>query len=656
MKSLVTQQKAKEPVQKQESPVVEDQTPVRKPPAFGLQASQLKENEAAPLQKQDAAAAPPAAEEKAARPKISGDFAYGDDEFKAALKYISQLWGLTSEAPVEVESKDAKKVGDSPGQDPDGTPAWVKQVTTRLVNTQPDAPGLDGYTKYKGSAASGQDVWNEDSTLAQRLVAAYYKDWYLKQAAGDKSDSHMPGHVPSNVEEMMDRVGSSKTNKRAQLIGETPGAYYGWCGPGSQFPIALGLLRKGYRFKTGSGPTMPKNRKPQQIPQLPKKDPEPYKGYNKRAEELAQMQEKANADAVRMNKFEIANAMRLEVAKQGAYFLSTWAKGKQKNDPTDQKEKGAARVVGGKAAHTAKLETGDHISIVLGGSPVSGHVATVIKEEPVASTKEGGHEPGDVISKIYYISGNSKGSAVRVEVVERELPPSSYDWGAVAGKGNKFTDLKQAETVAMNKANKAVGGGNIQAALMQKLLSKPDLRKQATALAKGAGFTQYIPANWARKDIILPFFQLAGMNPDKYIESLTNPHMAEAEEAREKKDAYKAEMAKEGIPVDHNDPNFSKLNTDKRTDGKSIGKIKPVEKSHGWVVSIVKSSLLDAHAIDGEVSAAIAGSEDKGLDAETKITDQVLAKYGLEKVPADWMAYFNEGLNYWEPEGGHSNK
>lgn len=655
MKSpLISPQKAKEPVQKKESPVVEDQTPVRKPPAFGLQASQLKENEAAPLQKQDAAQQP-ATEVKADRPQLSADFAYGDAEFNSGLKYITQLWGLTEAAPAE-NAKEAKTVGDSPGQDPDGTPTWVKQVTTRLVNTQPDAPGLDGYTKYKGSAASGQDVWNEDSTLAQRLVAAYYRDWYHQQATLDEGQSNMPMEVPSNIAELFQRVGSSKTNKRAQIIGETPGAYYGWCGPGSQFPIALGLLKKGFRFKTGSAPVAPKKRKPQQIPQLPKKDPEPYKGYNKRADELVAMQEKANADAERMDKFEIANAVRLEVAKQGAYFLATWANGKQKNNPQDKAEKGSARAIGGKTAHTAPLEAGDHISIVLGGSPVSGHVATVIKEEPVPPAKETGYEPGDTISKIYYVSGNSKGSAVRVEVVERELPPSSYDWGAVAGKGNKFSDLKQAETVAMTKANKAVGGGNIQAVLMQKLLSNNQLRKEATKLAKGQGFTQYIPANWARKDIILPFFQLAGMDSTKYLESLSNPHMAEAEEARKAKEDYKEEMAKQGIPVDHNDPNFGKLNADKRSDGKPVGKIKPIEKSHGWVVSIVKSSLLDANRIDSEIGMAIAGSEDQGLEAETKITDEVLSKYGLEKVPADWMAIYQEGLNYWEPEGGFSNR
>jgi hypothetical protein len=634
--SLIAPAKSPDTAQRLDAADAAPQGKTMKPPAFGLEATQLKPDPVTEAQ--------PAAQ--AARPQLSADFAYNDDEFKAGLQYIGQKWSLTTAAPIEDE-KDKKKVGDSPGQDPDGTPTWVKQVTTRLVNTQPNAPGLDGYKNYKGAG----ETWNEDSTLAQQLVAAYYRDWYHHQATIDEGESNMPMEVPSNVDELMGRVGSSKTNKRAQILGETPGAYYGWCGPASQFAISLGLLKKGYRFKTGAPPLQPIKHKPLVIPQLPQKDPEPFPGYNKNAASNAAKQEEMNAKAERMNQFEIANAVRMEVGKQGAYFLSKWATQKQKDHPADVKDKGHARTIGGKVAHTAPLEPGDHISIVLGGSPVSGHVATVIKEEAIPSSKEGGHEPGDVISKIYYVSGNSKGSAVRVEVVNREMPPAGYDWLAYAGKGNKFSDLRQGEKVAMDKANKATGG-NIQGQLMNKLFSTNELRKAAMKQAKGAGFFQYIPANWSNSAIILPFFEIAGMDSSKYLESLNNPAMAEANAARAKKDEYKAEMAAEGIPVDHQDPNFSTLNKDARPDGKAIGKVKPLENDHGWVVSIVKSSLLDANRIDGEISSAIAGSEDKGLEGETKLTAEVLAKYGLEKVPADWMAMYQEGLSYWETEGG----
>ncbi len=617
-----------------------------KAPAFSLEASSANPQ----------AAQQPA---EAERPQLSDDFSYNDPEFNKGLAYFTKKWSLTAVEPTE-DGKDAKKIGDSAGQDPDGTPIWVKQVTRRLIDTPPNAPGLDGVNVYKGQG----ETWNEDHTLAQKLVAAYYRDWYIHAATVDEGETNMAMDVPSNIDELMQRVGSSKNNKRAQIIGETPGAYYGWCGPASQFAISLGLLKKGFRFKTGKGPTMPTKRVPAVIPQLTKKDPEPYKGYNKRADELAEMQEKSIANSEKMKKFDIADAVRLEVAKQGAFFLANWATKSQKpeqsatpaagpgygkNKPAPQK--GKARTVTGKTAHTAPLESGDHISIITGSSPLSGHVATVIKEETVAPVKPTGYEPGDTISRIYYISGNSKGSAVRVEVVQRELPPESYSWDAVAGKGNKFSDLKQAEKLAMDKANKSVGG-NIQGALMVKLFSKPDMRKEATKLAKGGGFMQYIPANWSKKEIILPFFTLAGMDPAKYLESLTNPEMAKVEEARAAKDDYKAEQATAGIPVDHQDPNFGSLNKQTRPDGKEIGKIKPLDKDHGWVVSIVKSSLLDANRIESEINMAVSGNEDQGLDAETKLTTEVLDKYGLEKVPAEWMSMYQEGLNYWETEGG----
>ncbi|HYO99541.1 MAG TPA: DUF4157 domain-containing protein [Pyrinomonadaceae bacterium] len=602
---------------------------------------------------------------------LTPKFQFRNAKLQQAYEYVQTKYKLGVEAPAAAveESKDKKAApqqqGDSLSKDPDDVPQWVRKLVQALIETGPNAPGLDPYKHHVPAGPYAGVTWTEDSTLAQHVVEAFYYGWHARLvrsqttpgAATTATAADAQAGVPANVGELFAHVGASKTNKRAQIIGETPQAIYGWCGPASQFSLAISLMRRGFRFKTGRPPLEPKKRKPPQIPQLPDKDPEPYRGYNKRAAELRQMQEEQNVKNDQFNEWVEADAVRMEIIKQGAYFLDTWSKA-QLNKFGVKKDKSLPdRIVGGAAAHTAPLEPGDYLTVIMANSPLSGHVATVIKEERYESDKPGGFEPGDAIGKIYFVSGNVRNSAVRVEVVERELPLPTYDWGETSKIGNRYTDLKQAEKDAMAKLNRAAGTGNLQQQLLSKLSTNKEMRAKAVKQAP-SGFILFIQNNWGQPGKILPFFAIAGMNPAGYLDALNRPERAALEKATEKKVEYKEKYREKGIPVDHHDPSYHTMNRDAkspRADGKPVGKLKPLDPNHAWVVSIVKSSLLDAKRIEADIAQASAtqASADASPDAQAEDPGlKVLDKQGLEKLTPEWQELFEKAMNYWEPRGG----
>jgi len=600
---------------------------------------------------------------------LTPKFQFRNAKLQQAYEYVQTKYKLGVEAPAAAADagKDKKPAqqqqGDSLSKDPDDVPQWVMKLVQALIETGPNAPGLNAYQHHVPKGAYAGVTWTEDSTLAQRVVEAFYHGWHARlvrsQAAAGATPTSADAQagVPANVAELFAHVGTSKTNKRAQIIGETPQAIYGWCGPASQFSLAISLMRRGFRFKTGKPPLEPQKRKPRQVPQMPDKEPQPYPGYNKRAAELRVEQEKRNAEAAEYNVFAEADAVRLEIIKQGAYFLATWSKA-QLNKFGVKKDKSLPdRIVGGAAAHTAPLEPGDYLTVIMANSPLSGHVATVIKEERYKTDKPGGFEPGDAIGRIYFVSGNVRNSAVRVEVVERELPLPTYDWGETSKIGNRYTDLKQAEKDAMATLNRAAGTGNLQQQLLTKLSTNKEMRAKAVKQAP-SGFILYIQNNWGQKDKILPFFAIAGMNPASYLDALNRPERAALEKATEKKVEYKEKYREKGIPVDHHDPSYQTMNRDAkspRADGKPVGKLKPLNPNHAWVVSVVKSSLLDARRIEAEVAQAGATQASADADPDAKAEDpgmKVLDKQGLEKLSPEWQAMFDKALLYWEPRGG----
>ncbi|HJR08369.1 MAG TPA: DUF4157 domain-containing protein, partial [Pyrinomonadaceae bacterium] len=235
-------------------------------------------------------------------------FKFKNATLQQAYEYVQTKYKLGVEAPpaaAVTDSKDKKPAqpqqGDSLSKDPDDVPQWVVKLVQALIETGPNAPGLNAYQHNVPGAHSGPS-WTEDSTLAQRVVEAFYYGWHARlvtsqsAATGAATPTDAQAGVPANVAELFAHVGASKTNKRAQIIGETPQAIYGWCGPASQFSLAISLMRQGFRFKTGKPPLEPTKRKPPKIPQMPDKEPQPYPGYNKRAAELRVEQEKKNAE------------------------------------------------------------------------------------------------------------------------------------------------------------------------------------------------------------------------------------------------------------------------------------------------------------------------------------------------------------------------
>ena len=619
---------------------------------------------APPMLARDSGPAPMSADRRAAifDGKVKSEADYGKFEsspifkfsnatLQEAFDYVSTKYHLDAKLPITADSKPAG--GDSLGKDPDDVPPWVGKLTQQLVDTLPNAqgPGPDPFNKVKAGDPKAAH-WDEDSTLAQCVLDAFYHGWAEKHrdsAQGGAAGAELPG----NVEELFRRIGSSKTNKRAQLLGESPQAIYGWCGPASQYAVVISLMRKGLRFKTGKPPEEPKKLSTHGLKLVEEKD-KMSKEQNQRVREALARIEKAN-------KWLAAWAVLLEIGKQGAYFLATWPNGQGGSTSKGAKQKGdakqPARIVGGKEARTALLLPGDYLTIVTAVSPLSGHVATVIREESeIAPADWAKAEAGDVLSRIYMVSGNARNSAVRVEVVKREMPPPDYDWGALSAIGNRFTELRQVETDKMAELNKGSGGGNLQQKLLTRLNSDPTKFKAAVR-AVPSGWIPFVLGNWGSQAKILELMDIAGMQADMqaYKDSFNSAAFKDVQTARAAKEAYKDKYAQQGIPVDNRDPNYGAMNrsanaASPRKDGKPVGKVKPLDPSNAWVVTVVRSSQLDANRIDTELKQ-IASTAGGPTDSEQE-QQKLLNQYGLEKIPAEWMAKFREGLEFWEPRGG----
>lgn len=581
-------------------------------------------------------------------------FSFNDARLNAAYLEVREKFGLTDAALEETPADKKPMPGDAPGKDPDDVPGWVQQLTQKLTMTYPNAPGLDGYKHNVTPEANAPGrIWNEDCTMAQRILEAFYHGWYKQQRAKSAKPESTPEHLTGNVAELFGDVGSSKHNKRAQAIGETPSAIYGWCGPASQFALSISLLRKGFRFKTAKGPKMPVVHKVPNIP-IPKEvDKEPYPGYNKNRANMIQLKADWEVKTAARNEFEIANAVRLEIAEQGAHFLANWStagygkSGAKKGQVVDKEL--AKRQVGDKNAYTDELRQGDYISMIMKNSPISGHIATVIREERIApKDAAAGYQPGEAISKIYMVSGNSKNSSVRVEVVTREMPYPEYDWGTFAGAGNGYTNRKQ----AVKDAEKAAAGpgsgkGQLMATLYGKIKANKALKDKVVKMfPQGYMTSAGIEGSWYKPEMRKLLVE-AGFSKEEleaYDKSLNPEAIAKIDTAIQERDAYKEKWAKESqIAVERNEKIDPKYGPQKQA--------APLDPSHAWIVNIVRSSDLDANRIDNEITAAMLDDRE-GTSDVGKMKSDILAKYGLEALPAGYDALFNQAMAYWEPRGG----
>lgn len=256
-----------------------------------------------------------------------------------------------------------------------------------------------------------------------------------------------------------------------------------------------------------------------------------------------------------------------EITRQLARF-STWAK------DTDH-------LVGGQQAWTAPVEPGDIISVVNGGSqgPLSGHVATVVKEQG---------------SSIVYVSGNAAGvhafeGSVRIEEVTRETPPPDYDWLTVGGRGNKYVELGQTAR-RENKAADAVGEeidakiAFIFANLTADLVGITDLNVLLQTLLAS-------PNDFGAKAALI-----GNIREVLELQAKASGHRAAANAASAKRTAMENDNT--GLPVNRQDRRFAQ----------NPGKFAPVAPTSSWVVSIVKAS--------GLTRAAMLGNKQVGLEPD----------------------------------------
>lgn len=580
-------------------------------------------------------------------------FRFKDAGLQSVYEEVRGKFGLSDDALVETNTKPV--AGDAPGKDPDDIPGWVQQLTKKLTDAYPNAPGLDPYKHNVTPAANAAGrIWDEDCTMAQKVIEAFYHGWYQQKRKGEKGSKESPAEVTGNVAELFGDVGSSKQNKRAQAIGETPQAIYGWCGPASAFALAISLMRKGYRFKTTKGPVMPGKVVEPKI-EVPKEvEKEPFPGYNKNRERILKMVEDNKIKAEQKKVFEVANAIRLEIANQGAHFLANWSTagyGKEKKNKGQVVDKELAkRQVGGKDAYTTELRQGDYISMIMKNSPLSGHVATVIREEKLAPKDATlGYQPGEAMSKIYMVSGNSKYSSVRVEVVTREMPYEGYDWDKFAKAGNGLTNKKQAVKNAEAEASGGKGGekNRLFSLLVAKIRGNKTLEGKVKKMypqgyMTGAG----IQGNWYKPEVrsLMVEAGFSQADLDAYDASVSPDKIKKIEAAQDEVNAYKDKWAKdEQIAVERNEKIDPKYGKQKQAT--------PEMEGHAWIVNVVRSSDLDANRIQDEVETAT--SPDKlGDQDKATVEAELLAKYGLERMPAGYDALFQQGMDYWEPRGG----
>ena len=591
-------------------------------------------------------------------------FEFLNKDLDYALRYLRRLWapevfviGIPAEGVV----------ADSNGKPIQEHPDWVEEFTIRLMGQQPlSAPG--DYQPEKHPKLPPR--WSEFSRIAQRLIEAYLRAWDKKINAR--------ATVDENLGQLYANVGGSVTNDRAELFGGVKG-WGNWCGPASQNAVALGLMRAGYRFKMQGQPGTkpPVEGNPDSNGMILPRKPKP--GDYKNEQTMLAYQK------------EIAVAFEREVRAQGAFFLTNWAK--EKDVPKNKPKYYSKRNISGKDAATEKLFPGDFIYIVNGnqGSPLSGHVATVIREEPFKDVTLGEnikYESGKELSRLYWISGNSKGvmpfeGAIRPELVIREMPHKDYHYFETAGWGNEFDKRKTKETNIERESDRKYAvrldvefQGKIVSATKAKRLKDPNAAREIGDVLQHKAEGQFFAMYKYQREKMAPVFAHFGASFTKYAEILDEREKdisPRLEAAKKETEAYVQERIAANQPFttkQEYDPNFEEKN--KRDRGKEkTGRYKPLIKDHSWVVSIVRASQMETGKLDKEVAEEISISDaanpskfspDDVSDARfqevllatkrrAQVKRDVLERYGLVPMPGDIEQLYPGATAYWDRRG-----
>lgn len=548
---------------------------------------------------------------------IQSTFANGTLE--RAKQYLDAHWA----GGIDV-GKASGGGGDTKGKHID-MPSWVYDYQNKLAAQKPRDYVAKSWEK--GTNPS----WNADSFLAQRVLEAFLRAWHKKELPAEKA-------VASNVEELYKRAGVSEQafgNAQAQLLGDPN--VYGWCGPATYNAVVLGLMKHGLRFATGKEPvtaaTIERESKPQALFIR-----NSIKWKNKAISD-AELDEKYKAELAKM-------AFMREVNSQAQFFIATNTK------KVSGWLKGDRFVSGADAYAKYELKPGDVITqALMNGSPVSGHVLTVIKEERVPDFKG---EPGTAVSTIYGISGNAGsigGGSVKIEKFTREMPPATLasDLNAMSSLGNRMT-------VAVDERKKEEGVVRARLATEQGVaahkVSKADVDKGADAaqITKRGNLQAQLAK--AKAD----FQTSAGMSYDDYVKAknVKTPPLNIVLIGRNQKDLL-ASIARlvaqiraiddlHAVPVEAQAKDVAYSPSDPRYAEKSgrTGRFRPESIGSMWITTIIKASeYADAQKINADLNLDVASREkrikDLGWDETMSLEEfrkKVLEKHGTEQLSA----------------------
>lgn len=485
--------------------------------------------------------------------KGNAGFHFSDRALDHLLHQHIEAWAPTVKLlrrPVGVSA------GDSEGKPVNAIPPWVNDFQERLIGQRPRGAKAAAWEK------DPQKSWDQDSAVAQRLLEAFFTAWAKASIHQDR--------LPTNLQEMFAHVGASETNRQADVLGGTPEAG-NWCNPAAQRAVALGLLRRGLRFKTG---TPPVKVSPFFDGKLVPDDPA------------------ANAKVY-------ARALDRELVAQAAWYLARWTKkalGPAAGASAGKKPAKLTQLISGTSAWTEPLRPGDHISLIGPKSPVSGHVATIIKEEGTPDRKA---TAPATLSTVFYISGNAAGvaqgeGAVRVEQVTREMPPASYSWDSASGPANEYDRRKQAAGTASSDLRKT----------REKLAALVARMNKASGMDVAIGGVESV--DLARLAAFPP-----GKDRDEAVALVKQ--RGQQTGAMQKTDAALGEQ--EVRYADDPTHTLHRYDDPKSLDPANAGKWRPTAEGHMWVVEVIHADKLDGEAIAQAASGESGAVDPAKLDA-----------------------------------------
>lgn len=227
--------------------------------------------------------------------------------------------------------------------------------------------------------------------------------------------------------------------------------------------------------------------------------------------------------------------------------------------------------------HAVPLAAGDIATIVGHGTPLTGHMVTVVEATD---------------QRITYVSGNGAQFAVAAEEVVREPPPNGYDWNKVSARVNRHHDhTRDAATHDKNakKARELMWGHEhaIRTALGNKIAvpMNPDDPLGVAIYAETAKAMASSAAD--------PGSVTSHANQLEYLAV----HVATERGQATANQVAAAAMLQDGskLPVSKTDPRFTP------------GVHAPKDPGHAWVVSVIQASALMTAAVlaDGPTPAAL---------------------------------------------------